>query len=61
MNNISTIISLTITNQIFFRKTIPEEEQNEIFDDIKNQLQKLEITRKKMKRSRTFVRPVKLA
>lgn len=44
-----------------YMKTIPEEEQNEIFDDIKNQLQKLEITRKKMKRSRTFVRPVKLA
>ncbi|XP_044749322.1 39S ribosomal protein L19, mitochondrial [Coccinella septempunctata] len=44
-----------------YMKTIPEEEQTEIFDDIKNQLQKLEITRKKLKRARTFVRPVKLA
>ncbi|XP_017784368.1 PREDICTED: 39S ribosomal protein L19, mitochondrial [Nicrophorus vespilloides] len=41
--------------------TIPEEEQNEIFAEIQSQLHKLEVTRKKMKRKRTFVKPTKLA
>lgn len=45
----------------FFRKTIPEEEQNEIFSEIQIQLQKLEVTRKKLKRKRTFIKPSKLA
>ncbi|KAL3266607.1 hypothetical protein HHI36_010771 [Cryptolaemus montrouzieri] len=44
-----------------YMNTIPEEEQIEIFDEVKTQLQKLEITRKKMKRKRTFVKPTKLA
>lgn len=44
-----------------YRKTIPEEEQNEIFTQVGSQLQQLELTRKKMKRKRTFVKPEKLA
>lgn len=44
-----------------YRKTIPEEEQNEIYTQVGSQLQQLELTRKKMKRKRTFVKPEKLA
>lgn len=44
-----------------YMRTIPEEEQVSIFTDIQPQLQKLEQTRKKLKRKRTFVKPIKLA
>ncbi|KAF2896637.1 hypothetical protein ILUMI_09540 [Ignelater luminosus] len=44
-----------------YMKTIPEEEQTEIFAEIQQQLQQLELTRKKLKRKRTFIKPVKLA
>lgn len=44
-----------------YRKTIPEEEQNEIFAQVGSQLHQLELTRKKMKRKRTFTKPPKLA
>jgi len=44
-----------------YMKTIPEEEQSEIFAEIQGQLQQLELTRKKLKRKRTFVKPIKLA
>ncbi|KAB0799970.1 hypothetical protein PPYR_07853 [Photinus pyralis] len=43
-----------------YMKTIPEEEQSEIFNEIQAQLQQLELTRKKMKRKRSFVKPFKL-
>lgn len=43
------------------RKTIPEEEQIEIFGEIQHQLQQIELTRKKLKRKRIFVKPIKLA
>lgn len=44
-----------------YMRTIPEEEQTEIFSEIQGELSKLELTRKKMKRKRTFVKPTKLA
>ncbi|EAT44311.1 AAEL004306-PA [Aedes aegypti] len=44
-----------------YRKSIPEEEQKEIFAEVYSQLHQLELTRKKMKRKRTFVKPTKLA
>lgn len=44
-----------------YRKSIPEEEQTEIFSEVYSQLHQLELTRKKMKRKRTFVKPTKLA
>lgn len=44
-----------------YRKSIPEEEQTEIFAEVYSQLHQLELTRKKMKRKRTFVKPTKLA
>uniref|UniRef100_A0A182JRG6 Large ribosomal subunit protein bL19m n=1 Tax=Anopheles christyi TaxID=43041 RepID=A0A182JRG6_9DIPT len=44
-----------------YRRTIPEEEQKEIFTEIYSQLHSLELARKKMKRKRTFVKPSKLA
>lgn len=44
-----------------YRRTIPEEEQKEIFAEVYSQLHQLELTRKKMKRKRTFVKPKKLA
>lgn len=44
-----------------YMRTIPEEEQISIFTDIQPQLHKLEQTRKKLKRKRTFVKPIKLA
>ncbi|KAK5644242.1 hypothetical protein RI129_008087 [Pyrocoelia pectoralis] len=43
-----------------YMNTIPEEEQNEIFSEIHEQLQQLELTRKKLKRKRSFVKPFKL-
>lgn len=44
-----------------YRKTIPEEEQQEIYADVYSQLHQLEIQRRKIRRSRTFVKPTKLA
>jgi large subunit ribosomal protein L19 len=35
------------------------EEQEEIFAEVYSQLQQLEMTRRKMKRKRTFVKPKK--
>ncbi|KAK4887639.1 hypothetical protein RN001_003910 [Aquatica leii] len=43
-----------------YMKTIPEEEQITIFNEIQPQLQQLELTRKKLKRKRSFIKPVKL-
>ncbi|XP_015599140.1 39S ribosomal protein L19, mitochondrial [Cephus cinctus] len=42
-----------------YRETIPEEEQKEIFAEVYSDLHNLEITRQKMKRQRTFIRPKK--
>lgn len=44
-----------------YRKTIPEEEQQEIYADVYSQLHQLEMQRRKIKRSRSFVKPKKLA
>lgn len=44
-----------------YRKTIPEEEQKEIYAEVYSQLHQLELARKKMKRKRTFIKPTKLA
>lgn len=44
-----------------YRSTLPEEEQKEIFAEVYSQLHQLELTRKKLKRKRTFVKPIKLA
>ncbi|RZF34922.1 hypothetical protein LSTR_LSTR011416 [Laodelphax striatellus] len=44
-----------------YRKTIPEEEQKEIFSEVYSELHQLELTRRKMKRKRMFVKPVKSA
>ncbi|XP_055613721.1 39S ribosomal protein L19, mitochondrial [Uranotaenia lowii] len=44
-----------------YRRTIPEEEQKEIFAEVYSQLHQLELTRQKLKRKRTFVKPTKLA
>ncbi|XP_075213180.1 large ribosomal subunit protein bL19m-like [Lycorma delicatula] len=42
-----------------YRLTIPEEEQNEIFAEVYSELHQLELLRKKIKRKRMFVKPVK--
>lgn len=44
-----------------YRETIPEEEQKEIYAELHSELHSLEITRRKLKRKRTFVRPKKTA
>lgn len=44
-----------------YRRTINEEEQSEIYSQVSSQLHQLELTRKKLKRKRTFVKPKKLA
>lgn len=44
-----------------YRATIPEEEQQEIFSDIKSELHTLEISQRKMKRKRIYVKPKKTA
>jgi len=44
-----------------FRRTIPEEEQVEIFNEVQSELHGLEVQRKKMKRKRVIVKPTKLA
>ncbi|KAJ6635776.1 39S ribosomal protein L19, mitochondrial [Pseudolycoriella hygida] len=43
-----------------YRKTIPEEEQQEIYAEVYSQLHELEIHRRKIKRSRSFIKPKKL-
>ncbi|XP_049886049.1 39S ribosomal protein L19, mitochondrial [Pectinophora gossypiella] len=40
-----------------YRKTIPEEEQSDIWGEVYNQLHQLQMTRKKMSRKRTFTTP----
>jgi len=40
-----------------YRATIPEEEQKEIFAEVYSELHQLELSRKKMKRKRAFVKP----
>ncbi|XP_050532657.1 39S ribosomal protein L19, mitochondrial [Daktulosphaira vitifoliae] len=42
-----------------YRKTIPEEEQKEIFAEVYSELHEVEVTRKKLKRKRVFVKPNK--
>lgn len=44
-----------------YRATIPEEEQQEILAEVHSQMHQLEVSRKKQKRKRTFVKPQKLA
>ncbi|KAI4462692.1 ribosomal protein l19 [Holotrichia oblita] len=44
-----------------YMKTVPEEEQNQIFAEIQSELQNIEIARKKLKRKRMFLKPTKLA
>lgn len=44
-----------------YRATIPEEEQQEIFAEVHSQMHQLELSRKKQKRKRVFVKPQKLA
>lgn len=43
------------------RETIPEEDQNEIFDEVYTKLHELEITRRREKHKHSFVRPKKTA
>lgn len=43
-----------------YRKTIPEEEQREIYAEVYSELHQMEIQRRKIRRSRTFVKPKKL-
>lgn len=40
-----------------YRKTIPVEDQNQIWAEVNNQLQQLQLTRKKLSRKRTFSTP----
>ncbi|CAG9793467.1 unnamed protein product [Diatraea saccharalis] len=40
-----------------YRKTIPIEDQNDIWDEVHNQLQQLQMAKKKTVRKRTFVTP----
>ncbi|BES93953.1 ribosomal protein L19 [Nesidiocoris tenuis] len=42
-----------------YRSTIPEEEQKDIFAEVDSELHKLELLRKKQKRKRAFVKPLK--
>ncbi|GJQ78800.1 mRpL19 [Trypoxylus dichotomus] len=44
-----------------YMKTIPEEEQNQIFAEIQSELQNIEMSRRKLKRKRTFLKPSRLA
>ncbi|XP_043281897.1 39S ribosomal protein L19, mitochondrial [Venturia canescens] len=44
-----------------YRETIPEEEQKEIYAELHSELHSLEISRRKLKRKRSFVRPKKTA
>ncbi|GAB1864907.1 Large ribosomal subunit protein bL19m [Camponotus japonicus] len=42
-----------------YRETIPEEEQNEIFNEVYTKLHEIEITKRRLKHKRTFIRPQK--
>jgi len=42
-----------------YRATIPREDQNDIFDEVYTKLHEMEITRRRQKHKRTFVRPQK--
>ncbi|XP_011055047.1 PREDICTED: 39S ribosomal protein L19, mitochondrial [Acromyrmex echinatior] len=42
-----------------YRETIPKEDQNEIFDEVYTKLHEMEITKRRQKHKRTFVRPQK--
>lgn len=44
-----------------YRSSIPAEEQQEILSEVYSQMHQLELSRKKQKRKRTFVKPQKLA
>ncbi|XP_052868917.1 39S ribosomal protein L19, mitochondrial [Anopheles cruzii] len=44
-----------------YRRSIPEEEQKEIFTEVYSTLHSQELAQKKMKRKRIFVKPTKLA
>lgn len=44
-----------------YRRTIPDEEQKEIFAEVYSELHNLELSREKMKKKRTFVKPKKVA
>lgn len=44
-----------------YRRSIPNEEQQEIYAEVYSQLHNLELQRRKMKRKRAFVKPTKLA
>lgn len=44
-----------------YRRSIPSEEQQEIYAEVYSQLHQLELQRRKMKRKRAFVKPTKLA
>jgi len=44
-----------------YRRSIPDEEQKEIYAEVYQNLHQLELTRRKMKRKKTFVKPTKLA
>lgn len=45
--------------KLYCRKTIPEEEQKEIFAEVYSELHEVEVMRKKLKRKRVFVKPNK--
>ncbi|XP_032663866.1 39S ribosomal protein L19, mitochondrial [Odontomachus brunneus] len=44
-----------------YRLTIPEEEQNEIFNEVYTKLHEFEVTRRRQKHKQSFVRPKKTA
>lgn len=44
-----------------YRKSIPDEEQQEIYAEVYSELHQLELQRRKMKRKRAFIKPTKLA
>lgn len=44
-----------------YRASVPEEEQRRIFSEVYSEMHQLELSRKKQKRKRTFVKPQKLA
>lgn len=57
---LNALLLIDILN-LFFRNTIAEEEQQEIFAEVDSQLHQMELARKKMKRKRSFVKPKKTA
>lgn len=53
------MIDYNIIFHSFRRLTIPEEEQSEIFAEVSSELHKQELSKKKMKKKREFVKPKK--